>query len=75
MSNNPVIKPHERLRAAMELKGYNQELMAKAIGLSSSAFNLKINGHREFSLFECNLIAEKLDKTLDEIFFKRSVPE
>ena len=60
--------PHIRLRAAMVLAGYNQERMAKAIGLSLSAFNLKLNGHREFTIFEANLISKKLGKTLDELF-------
>lgn len=69
MGKGPKPKPHEKLRAAMALKGYSQELMAKAIGLSFSAFSMKINGHREFTLSECKLIAKELGATLDEIFF------
>lgn len=74
MSNaKPNPKPHVKLRAAMELAGYTQEAMARAIGMSFSAFNLKINGKREFTLSECNLIANKLGRTLDDIFFTPDV--
>ncbi len=69
-------KPHERVRAVMELTGYNTyDKLAKAIGMSISAFNQKINGNREFTLNECNLIAKILGKTLDEIFFAPDVPK
>ncbi len=62
-------KAHEKLRNAMFSSGYRQEDMAAAMGLSFSAFNLKINGKRDFSLSECILIAKELGKTLDDIFF------
>lgn len=69
------VKPFERLRAAMILSGYTQEKLCNAIGMSYSAFNLKINGKREFTLRECRLIAEKLGKTVDEIFFSENIPK
>ena len=75
MYNAPKPKPYERLRSVMELIGYNQEAMARVMGLSASTFNLKINGKREFTLFECNLIANKLGRTLDDIFFISHVPK
>lgn len=69
-------KPHERVRAAMDLAGYtNYEGLANAIGLSISAFTQKINGKRDFSLPECNRIANKLNTTLDAIFFVPDVPK
>jgi DNA-binding XRE family transcriptional regulator len=69
-------KPHERVRAAMEMTGYNTyEKMSKAIGISLSAFTQKISGNREFTLNECNLIAKTLGKTLDDIFFTTDVPK
>jgi DNA-binding XRE family transcriptional regulator len=69
-------KPHERVRAAMDIAGYtNYESLANAIGLSLSAFTAKINGKREFTLPECNRIANTLNTTLDAIFFAPIVPK
>jgi DNA-binding XRE family transcriptional regulator len=69
-------KPHERVRAAMDLAGYNNyESLANAIGLSISAFTAKINGKRDFTLPECNRIAGALNTTLDAIFFTPVVPK
>lgn len=69
-------RPHERVRAAMDLAGYNNyESLAKAIGLSISAFTAKINGKRDFTLQECNRIATVLNTTLDAIFFAPIVPK
>jgi DNA-binding XRE family transcriptional regulator len=74
--NEPKPKPYERVRAAMEMTGYNTyERMAQAVGMSLSAFSQKINGNREFTLTECNMIATKLGTTLDKIFFAPIVPE
>jgi transcriptional regulator with XRE-family HTH domain len=69
-------KPNERVRAAMELAGYNNyESLANAIGMSISAFTAKINGKRSFTLPECNLIAIALGTTLDAIFFAPISPK
>jgi transcriptional regulator with XRE-family HTH domain len=69
-------KPHERVRAAMDLAGFhNYESLADAIGLSISAFTAKINGKRPFTLPECNMIANKLGTTLDAIFFTPISPK
>lgn len=72
--NKNSIKPNEKIRAAMILNGYTQEKLAKSIGLSYSAFSQKLNGHRQFTLDEAKIIAKKLGKTLDEIFFDNEVP-
>lgn len=72
MSN---IKPNERVRSAMVMSGFTQETMAKAIGLSYSTFSLKLNGKRDFTLPECNRIAKKVKKTLDDLFFDQDVPK
>lgn len=61
-------KAHKKLRDAIFTADLTQEQMARAIGLSLSTFNQKINGKREFTLSECNMIAQKLNTTLDEIF-------
>ncbi|HQD77175.1 MAG TPA: helix-turn-helix transcriptional regulator [Bacillota bacterium] len=71
----PEIKPHEKVRAAMVLKGYTQEQLCRVTGLSYSAFSLKINGHRDFTLSECARIAKALDTTLDALFFDVDVPK
>ena len=63
------IKPNEKVRAAMDIAGYTQEALARTIGLSKGAFNLKMNGKRDFTLPECQRIAKALDSTLDGIFF------
>jgi DNA-binding XRE family transcriptional regulator len=69
-------KPHERVRAAMDLAGYtNYESLANAIGMSISAFTAKINGKRDFTLPECNFIANMLNTTLDAIFFTPKLPK
>jgi len=74
--SKPKTKPHERVRAAMELAGYsNYESLANAIGMSISAFTAKINGKRSFTLPECNLIANVLETTLDGIFFAPISPK
>ena len=74
--NKPKTKPHERVRAAMDIAGYNNyESLAKATGMSISAFTAKINGKRDFGLNECNLIANVLGTTLDAIFFIPVVPK
>ena len=73
---NQKPKPHERVRAAMDLKGYTTyESLARAMGISLSAFIAKINGKRQFTLDECNLIAGILGTTLDAIFFTPNVPK
>lgn len=70
------IRPHERVRAAMDMKGYNTyESLAKAMGISITTFTLKINGKRQFTLDECNRIANILGTTLDDIFFVHNVPK
>ena len=63
------IKPFEKVRAAMDIAGYTQEALARTIGLSKGAFNLKMCGKRDFSLPECQRIAKALGSTLNEIFF------
>lgn len=70
----PNIKPYEKVRAAMVLKGHTQETLCRVTGLSESAFSLKINGHRDFTLPECARIAKALDTTLDALFFDIGVP-
>lgn len=69
MQKGLKIKPNEKLRAAMIMSGHTQESIAKSIGIDRSTFSSKINGHGEFTLPECQMIAKLLNKTLDEIFF------
>lgn len=70
------LKPHERVRAAMDIAGYNNyESLSNAIGISLSAFTAKINGKRSFTLPECNLIANELGTDLNAIFFTPKLPK
>ena len=71
----PNIKPYEKVRAAMVLKGHTQETLCRVTGLSESAFSLKINGHRDFTLPECARIAKALGTTLDALFFDVDAPK
>ena len=64
----PKIKPNEKVRAAMDIAGYTQLILARTIGVSKGAFNLKMCGKRDFSLSECQRIAKALGRTLDDIF-------
>jgi transcriptional regulator with XRE-family HTH domain len=70
-----TVKPNEKIRSAMVLSGYTQEALAKSIGISYSAFSLKLNGKREFTISECQRIARKLGTSLDALFFNCDVPK
>lgn len=62
-------KPFLKLRAAIVEAGYTQGDVAKAIGVETSTFSQKINGHRDFTLSECVRIANLVNRSLDDLFF------
>lgn len=64
----PKIKTNEKIRAAMVEEGYTQETLAKTIGMALVTLNIKLNGHRDFSMPEGKRIAKVLNRTLDELF-------
>ena len=43
-------KNYNELRARMVKRGFTQEMLAEAIGLSAQSISAKMNGHSEFSL-------------------------
>ena len=71
----PNIKPYEKVRAAMVLKGHTQETLCRVTGLSESAFSLKINGHRDFTLPECAWFVKALWTSVVSLFFDVDVPK
>ena len=67
-------KPFLKLRAAIVEAGYTQGDVAKAIGVETSTFSLKINGHRDFTLQECIRIANLVNRSLDDLFSATNFP-
>lgn len=58
----------------MKRRGYTRETLAKAIGVSRSAFYRKCNGKTEFTLAEIKAIATILElDNVGEIFFAEKV--
>lgn len=47
---------------------YNQEEMAKILGVSEATYRNKENGKTQFKLDEMFVIAEYFNKTLDDVF-------
>lgn len=46
-----------------------QEELAKVIGISSRAINYKINGERDFTLKEAQMISGYFKRPIEDIFF------
>ena len=59
-----------KLRGKRVEKGFTQEEIAKMIGLSTNAYNLKEQGKREFRVREINALLKLLECTYEEIFFQ-----
>lgn len=57
-----------KLKGKRVEKGYNQEEMAKLLGMATSTYNLKENGKLEFSMTECIEIMKILDSKFEDIF-------
>lgn len=49
--------------------GYSQQEIAKELGISTNAYNLKELGKREFRMSEINLLLKLLDCKYEDIFF------
>lgn len=63
----------KRLKAYRELHGIKAQQMADEIGVNINTYCSKENGKTTFSLTEAKIIADKLNKTVDEVFFKHEV--
>ena len=55
------------LKAAIARAGDTQCELAKYLGLASSYFNGKVNGHTEFRAGEIRAIKERYNLTADEV--------
>lgn len=64
-----------KLRGKRVEKGYSQADLAKLLGISTNAYNLKETGKREFRMSEINLLLELLDITYEDIFFYKKSTE
>ena len=62
-----TINPHINIRAERVRAGMTQLDMAKRLGMSVTAYNLKESGKRQFSLDEFILICEILDTDPDTL--------
>lgn len=60
-----------KLRGARAEKGYTQEKLAKAIGLSRFGYIQKEKGINNFTEMEIKKICEVLEKEVTDIFFNQ----
>ena len=58
-----------KLKEARHRRGFSQERLAKAIGLSMFGYLRKENGTRNFTEKEIKKICEVLDYEITDIFF------
>ena len=62
-----------KLRGKRVEKEMTQHELAKQLGISTNAYNLKEIGKREFKMSEINLLLELLDCKYEDIFFQKEV--
>jgi DNA-binding XRE family transcriptional regulator len=62
-----------KLKGAIAEKGYTQEEVAQAIGITAATFSKKINGELTFKELEMQATASFLDKEVTDIFFTNKV--
>ena len=58
------------MKSARVAKGYSQETLAKLIGVSRQTIILVEQGDYNPTLNLCLLICQKLDKTLNDLFWE-----
>ncbi len=61
-----------KMKSARVAKGYSQETLAKLIGVSRQTIILIEQGDYNPSLNLCLLICNKLDKTLNDLFWEET---
>lgn len=59
-----------KLRGKRVEYGYSQQAMAKLLGISTNAYNLKETGKREFRMGEIDLLLELLNCKYEDIFLQ-----
>ena len=62
-----------KLRGKRVEKRYSQADLAKLLGISTNAYNLKENGKGEFTLSEIQDLLYYLDCDFDDIFYRKEV--
>lgn len=68
-----IEKRNLKLKAARAEKGMSQEDLAKIVGVTRQTIGLIEKGDYNPSLNLCISICHKLDKTLDQIFWKEII--
>lgn len=63
-----ILIVQRRLKGMMAEHGVTQGELARLIGISSRAFNYKINGERDFTLKEAQIISRYFEKSIEDIF-------
>lgn len=61
------------LKAYRKLHDIKAKDMADLLGITLTTYCKKENGKNEFTLIECKKIADKLGKSVDDIFFSQEV--
>ena len=59
-----------KLRGKRVEKGYRQKDLAKELGISTNAYNLKELGKREFNTSEINILLRLLECKYEDIFLQ-----
>lgn len=67
---NKQVKPFAKLRGRMAEMGVTQGMAAAVLGITSQAFNRKINGKVQFNMKEIRILKEYLElENVDDYFF------
>ncbi|MGL5087474.1 MAG: helix-turn-helix transcriptional regulator [Clostridium sp.] len=67
--------PNNILKGMRVMNGLKQDDMAKKLQITRAAYNRKENGKVEFTISEALIIANILDKNIEEIFLKENVTQ
>lgn len=62
--------PNERMKAARKEKGFSQDDLARAVGVSRQTVNMIERGDYNPTLNLCVSLCRALGKTLDELFWE-----
>lgn len=66
---------HRKLKAYRQMFGFNQENVAKHLGISLHAYHNKETGKTPFTINEAKKLADLFETTVDDIFFNDNVPK
>ncbi len=62
--------PNERMKAARKEKGFSQDDLARAVGVSRQTVNMIERGDYNPTLNLCVALCKALGKTLDQLFWE-----